>query len=53
MGSFSLELKYAMNPAPGVPLLWNLLLMMLKGATTGLGAAEPQPVDSRSSGRCP
>jgi len=46
---FLLVLKKAEKPLPGAPVLWNLLVMMLFGAMTRLGATEPQPVDSRAS----
>lgn len=45
-----LVLKEAENPLPVASVLWNRLVMMLYGAMKGLGATEPQPVDSKASG---
>ena len=44
-----LVMKEAEKPFPGVPVPWNLLVMVLYGAMMGGGATEPQPVDSRAS----
>lgn len=45
-----LVMKEAENPLPVASVLWNRLVMMLYGAIKGLGATEPQPVDSKASG---